>query len=173
MSRENEARIRQVSTSDAGAIAQIYNQYIEETVITFEEVTVSREQIAQRIEHILGLELPWLVAVDSSNSLQGYAYAAPWRERSAYRHSVEVSIYLDPKTQGKGIGTKLYQKLFDILSNGNRVHAAMAGIALPNEVSIALHEKFGMHKVAHLSEVGFKFGRWIDVAYWQRLFKSS
>lgn len=98
----------------------------------------------------------------------GYAYASKWKGRCAYRFAVETSVYVDSSARGAGVGTVLYEALFAAL-RGRGIHAAIGGIALPNEASIALHERFGMKKVAHFEQVGFKFGRWIDVGYWQRL----
>src|SRR5262249_51445541 len=139
-----------------------------ETVATFEEVRVAAEEIARRIEEVRSLSLPWLVA-EEAGRLVGYAYATRWRPRSAYRFSVEVTVYVAPGHAARGIGSRLYEELFPILEGGE-IHAVMGGIALPNEASVALHEKFGMRKVAHFEEVGFKSGRWIDVGYWLRTF---
>lgn len=161
-------RCRAVQFADAEAISRIYNYYIDQTIITFEEAPVSNNEIAQRIEKIVSHGLPWFVA-ELDGQVIGYAYAAPWRERSAYRYSVEVSVYLKHDVTVQGAGSLLYRALFDALEN-SEVHVALAGIALPNARSIALHEKFGMKKVAHLEQVGYKFGRWIDVGYWQRTF---
>jgi len=158
-------RVRPAEPGDASAIAAIYNHYIAETVITFEELPVPAAEIARRIEDVRAAALPWLVA-EQAGRILGYAYATKWRDRSAYRFSAEVTVYLDPSDVGRGIGSKLYAELFPRL-RARGVHAALGGIALPNEASIALHEKFGMRKVAHLEEVGFKFDRWIDVGYWQ------
>jgi phosphinothricin acetyltransferase len=105
---------------------------------------------------------------EEEGELVGYAYAAPWRSRSAYRFSVETSVYLHTRYRGRGVGTALYEVLLvDLRARG--LHAAMAGISLPNEASERLHRRFGFAKVAHLKEVGYKFDRWIDVAYWQLL----
>jgi phosphinothricin acetyltransferase len=99
-------------------------------------------------------------------NIKGYAYATKWKERSAYRYSVEISVYVDRERQGQGWGTKLYQALFTQLQKLD-IHLAIGGITLPNDASIALHEKFGMIKVAHFQEIGFKFEQWLDVGYWQ------
>ena len=96
----------------------------------------------------------------------GYASATKWKGRSAYRFSVETTIYLAPHSVGKRIGTELYRHLLDQLRDLG-LHTAIGGVALPNPASVALHEKCGFRKVAHFGEVGFKFGKWIDVAYWQ------
>ena len=160
--------IRLAHAEDAEAISVIYNYYIDHTIITFEELRVGASTIAERIERVLAISLPWLVA-EAEGRVVGYAYAAPWRERSAYRHTVEVSVYLEHNLALRGLGSLLYQHLFDALARSD-VHVALAGIALPNARSIALHEKFNMEKVAHLKQVGWKFDQWIDVGYWQRTF---
>lgn len=161
--------IRPALESDAVSLVDIYNHYVLNTTISFEEAAISAEQMATRIERILAGNLPWLVAEDSDGSVIGYAYASPWKERSAYRFSVEVSVYLHPEASGRGMGTALYTALFDQLRQRG-IHAAMGGIALPNPASIALHEKMGMTRAALYKDVGFKFGRWIDVGYWQIIF---
>jgi len=157
--------IRPATASDAGAIARIYNYYIQNTVITFEEQIVSADEIAGRIEAVTSVSLPWLVAEDAGQ-ITGYAYATKWRPRSAYRFSVELTVYLDPECVGKGLGSQLYTALFALLKDKG-VHSVIGGVAQPNPASTALHEKFGMTKVAHFTEVGFKFGKWVDVGYWQ------
>jgi len=159
--------IRQAQASDAAAIARIYNHYITHTVITFEEQLVSEADIAQRIADVAAASLPWLVMEEAGDVL-GYAYAAPWRTRSAYRFSVETSVYLHHAALGRGLGSQLYEALFSALTPCG-VHVAIGGIALPNDESVRLHEKLGMKKVAHFEQVGFKFGQWIDVGYWQRV----
>jgi phosphinothricin acetyltransferase len=157
--------IRSVKSTDADALARIYNHYIQNTVVTFEEATLSGASMALRINGIETFGLPWLVA-ERGGKIIGYAYATRWKERSAYRHTVEVSAYLSSSLLSKGWGTKLYEALFAALRQ-SAVHIVIAGIALPNDASVALHEKFGMKKVAHFEEVGFKQGRRVDVGYWQ------
>ena len=157
--------IRPATPQDAAALCAIYNHYVDNTVITFEEVRVKEAEFRARIAKVQDAGLPWLVA-DSEGTPVAYAYAGPWKERSAYRFSVETSVYLAPAHTGKGWGTRLYEALFAELRKTS-VHAVIGGIALPNAASVALHERFGMRKVAHFPEVGFKFGRWVDVAYWQ------
>lgn len=159
-------KIRASESNDAAAVAAIYNHYIAETVITFEEEPVGANEIARRIDDVQSASLPWLIA-EERGEVAGYAYATPWRTRTAYRFSVEVTVYLSADHSGRGIGSMLYGRLFPMLE-ARGIHAVMGGIALPNEASVALHEKFGLQKVAHFREVGFKFGRWIDVGYWQR-----
>ena len=120
--------------------------------------------MASRIRQI-SESLPWLV-IEENDQILGYAYAGKWHSRDAYRYSAESTVYLDPKSGGKGYGSLLYQRLLDDLKD-RQYHIVIGGVALPNPASVALHEKFGFKKVAHYEEVGFKFGQWIDVAYWQ------
>jgi L-amino acid N-acyltransferase YncA len=162
--------IRAAIESDAQAIADIYNYYIKNTVVTFEELPVSQNDILERIEKVTGSNLPWLVAEDNSVVI-GYAYAGKWNMRSAYRHTVESTVYLSNSSLAKGWGTRLYQALFDTLRQKS-IHVVIGGITLPNPASIALHEKFGMKQVAHFKEVGYKFGQWLDVGYWQMELKA-
>ncbi|MEZ2348714.1 N-acetyltransferase family protein [Terriglobus sp. RCC_193] len=159
--------IRSVQESDISAICDVYNHFILETMTTFEESPVDFATIRQRIAKIQQAGLPWLVA-EVNDQVLGYAYASPWRERSAYRFSVESSIYLHPQRIGAGVGSRLYAALLDEL-RARGVHCVMGGIALPNPASIALSEKFGFQKVAHFHQVGWKQNRWIDVGYWQLL----
>jgi L-amino acid N-acyltransferase YncA len=161
------AAIRPAAPSDSAAIAAIYNRYIAETVITFEEEPVSSDEMAQRIADVQSARLPWLVA-EEQGQVTGYAYATPWKTRSAYRYSVEITVYLASGSVGRGIGSLLYSRLFSTLEQLG-IHAVIGGIALPNQASVALHEKFRCEKVAHFPQVGFKFNRWIDVGYWQRI----
>jgi phosphinothricin acetyltransferase len=100
--------------------------------------------------------------------LQGYAYATPWRERTAYRHSVEISAYVRPDQSRLGGGSLLYEALIEQLAHLGK-HSLIGVVTLPNPASAAFHKKMGFVQVAHLQQVGFKFGRWLDVGYWQRL----
>lgn len=159
--------IRIATRDDAAAIAAIYNPFIRDTTITFEETEVSADEIAARIADVAAASLPWYVAEDEGR-IAGYAYATRWRARSAYRYAVEVTVYVDPAAARRGHGRRLYATLFDDLRRRG-IHTALGCIALPNAASIALHESVGMHKVAQFEQVGFKFGRRIDTGYWQML----
>ncbi len=156
--------IRHAIAADAGPIAEIYNHYIRETVITFEETPIAESEMARRITEV-GARHPWLVA-EQDGAVVGWAYAAPWKARASYRFSVETTVYIAPTQQRRGVGTALYAPLIAELKVLG-MHSAIGGIALPNAGSVALHEKFGFTKVAHFKEVGRKFDRWVDVAYWQ------
>jgi L-amino acid N-acyltransferase YncA len=157
--------VRRAISTDAERICTIYNHYIATTTISFEEEPVSPADMARRIADVAAAKLPWLVMVEN-DKLIGYAYATKWRVRAAYRFAVESSVYLDPNYAGKGAGTMLYEALLAELRQRG-LHLVIGGIAQPNEASVRLHERLGFTKVAHFSEVGLKFGRWIDVGYWQ------
>lgn len=156
--------IRPVKPSDAEAICLIYNEYVENTRITFEEEAVSKEEVVIHIKKVI-LNYPWFV-FENNEKILGYTYANKWKKRSAYRHSVETGIYVHSQHLGKGIGTELNKVLIQGLKKQS-IHSVIAGIALPNPASIALYEKFGFEKVAHFKEVGFKLNKWVDVGYWQ------
>ena len=160
--------IRDAKLDDALAIADIYNHYVEGSIITFEEQQVTVPEIRRRLEAVQDAKLPWFV-VEEAGEVVGYAYGTPWKSRSAYRFSVESTIYMHPAHTGYGTGSLLYGQLLSALHERS-VHVVLAGISLPNSQSVALHEKLGFTKVAHFSQVGFKFGRWIDVGYWQHVF---
>lgn len=163
----NAIRIRDAGAADAARIAAIYNHYVAATIVTFEVERVAVEDMQARVAAVQDDGLPWLVADDGTGDVLGYAYATRWRARAAYRNSVESSIYLAPHATGRGIGRRLYERLLERL-RACGLHTVIGGAALPNPASVALHEALGFAKVAHLREVGHKFGRWIDVGYWQR-----
>jgi phosphinothricin acetyltransferase len=156
--------IRAATSADAAAIAAIYNWYVEHTVITFEVDPVPAAEMAQRIEAVLAAH-EWLV-IERGGELLGYAYAGRFHARAGYRYTAESTIYLRDGLGGQGLGTTLYSELVRrILARGYR--SLIGGIALPNEASVRLHEKLGFLKVGHLTRVGRKFERWIDVGHWQ------
>jgi phosphinothricin acetyltransferase len=157
--------IRDAEKGDSDAIAHLYNHYIENTAISFEEKPVSGAVIQQRIESVQSAGLPWIVAVED-DTVMGYAYATKWKERSAYRFAVESSVYLAKQAHGRGLGASLDETLFAKLRESG-IQTVIGGITLPNPASVALHEKMGMKKVAQFEKVGFKFGQWHDVGYWQ------
>ena len=162
--------IRPVQISDAAAIAQIYHDYVTSTTISFETEPLSDDEIAVRIQKITARH-SWLV-YQSDEALLGYAYTSTFRERRAYQSTVESTIYLDRTAIGRGIGRALYQALLaDAAAKGYR--EALGVIALPNELSVKLHEKLGFVKVAHLERIGCKFDRWIDVGIWQKHLTTS
>jgi len=158
--------IRRAKPEDAQAICDIYNYYVVNTIVTFEEETVLENDMAQRIEDITK-KYYWLV-YEHVGEIVGYAYASEWKSRSSYRFSVESSVYLKQGYSGLGLGSQLYDGLFAELKS-TTIHAIIGGISLPNPESIALHEKFGFKKIAQFKEVGYKFNQWIDVGYWEKI----
>jgi phosphinothricin acetyltransferase len=166
MGASAEETIRAVTEADSSAICEIYNHYIEHSIITFEETPVAVEEMAVRIGEITAA-LPWYV-FDRAGEVLGYAYASAWKSRCAYRYSAETTVYLAERATGQRIGTRLYERLISELRSKS-FHNAIGGIALPNEASVALHESLGFEKVAHFKQVGWKFDRWIDVGYWELL----
>lgn len=157
--------VRAVRSGDAAGVAHIYNHYVAASHATFELEPVDSVAMLRRIDESLSSGYPFFVCEDNGE-IVGYAYGRAFRPRPAYRHSVEVSVYIRPDNEGKGIGTRLYGSLFHKIGKGD-FHVLIAGISLPNDASIALHEKFGFKKVAHFHEVGRKFDGWIHVGYWQ------
>ncbi|WP_115720242.1 arsinothricin resistance N-acetyltransferase ArsN1 family B [Gallaecimonas mangrovi] len=158
-------QIRPAQADDANAIADIYNHYILNTGVSFEETPVSGEEMAKRIAKVQGGGLPWLVACQH-NQVLGYSYATPWKERSAYRFSVESTVYVKQGEVGQGLGKGLYLAVIEALKE-TEVRNVLGGISLPNAASVALHEKLGFTKVAQLNNIGYKQGQWLSVGYWQ------
>lgn len=157
--------VRPVTSADAAAIADIYNPYIDDTIITFETVRVDAPEIARRIAETTA-NYPYLVA-ELGGEVVAYAYGTRWRARAAYGQTAETAIYVKRGLGGVGIGKPLYMALLDAL-RGQGIHIAIGGISLPNAASVVFHERCGYAKVAHFAEVGRKFDRWVDVGFWQR-----
>jgi phosphinothricin acetyltransferase len=158
--------VRQAGPADAQALADIYNPYVRESTATFELDPVGARTMAERMA-ASPEGLGWFVS-DVAGQVVGYASVSRWKPRGAYARTVETSIYLRHDMRGTGLATPLYGRLLDAIWAGG-YHAALAGIALPNEASIRLHEALGFRPAGVLRQVGFKFGRWIDVGYWQAL----
>lgn len=157
------ARIRLAVEADASAIAAIYQPYVTGTHFSFEETAPGADEIAARMSNPL---YPWLVA-EEDGRLVGYASTSPMRNRAAYRWSVETGIYLTPSAQRRGIARRLLEAHLDLLEQQGFV-TVIAGIALPNDASVALHEKLGFNLSGIERGVGFKLGEWVDVARWQK-----
>ena len=157
--------IREATALDAEVIQAIYAPAVTESVISFEEVAPSVAEMAARIE-AYGRDYPYLVA-ERDGLVVGYAYGSKHRERAAYRHSADVAVYVAQAARGSGVGRALYDDLLPRMA-AQGVHAAFAGITLPNAGSERLHESVGFELVGIYREVGFKFGRWLDVGWWQR-----
>ena len=156
--------IRLANKQDAAQILDIYRPYIENTSISFETIVPSIEEMETRIERVL-VNNPWLV-FEESNIILGYAYASLHHERAAYKWAVDVSVYVRQDCRGKGIGKTLYTELLSVLKLQGYCNV-YAGICLPNESSVGIHECFGFKKVAHYNKVGYKLGQWHDVGWWE------
>jgi L-amino acid N-acyltransferase YncA len=157
-------RIRLADASDAEAMAAIYRPVVESTSISFETIAPDRDEMARRLADTL-VSHPWLVC-DVEGRVAGYAYATKHRVRAAYQWSVDTSVYVDAAWRRSGVGRGLYRSLFAILA-AQRFFNAFAGIALPNEASVALHEAVGFEPLGVYRRVGFKLGAWHDVGWWQ------
>lgn len=156
--------IRDATPDDAAALAAIYNPYITELLTSFEKDPVTPETMLARMKAVQA-QYPWLVC-EREGEVAGYAYATRWKERHAYQYCAECAVYLRRDAGGQGLGSALYAELVQQLPACG-VKVAIGCIALPNDASVALHEKFGFRKVGHFPKVGCKFGQWIDVGYWQ------
>ena len=158
--------IRPATARDAAACAAIYAPFVAESWISFELDPPDADEMARRIG-TYGASHAWLVA-EVEGETAGYAYGSPHRERAAYSSSCDVAVYVDPAHARKGVGRALYAALLPLLAEKGS-HAAFAGIALPNEASVGLHEAMGFTPVGVYREVGWKLGGWRDVGWWQRL----
>lgn len=161
-------QIRYARRDDLPGLLEIYNHYIEHSHATFDTEALdlaNREiwfqQFSEKGPHRL-------YVAESKGAVIGYTSSRVFRERAAYDRSVETSVYLAPDQREAGAGSALYAKLLEVLEQEPVVHRAYGGVALPNEASVALHQRFGFKRVATFSEVGFKFGRYFDVAWFER-----
>ncbi len=157
--------IRVASEQDAAAVAAIYAPYVRDTAISFEDVPPSPDEMRRRITATLATH-PFLV-FEREGRIVAYAYASQHKERAAYRWSADVTIYASPEVHRRGIGRLLYTELFDLLARQG-IHSAFAGVTLPNEKSVGLHEAMGFEPIGIYRETGFKFGAWRDVGWWRR-----
>lgn len=160
-----ERRVRDAVPGDAAALLAIYRPYVTDTTVSFETEPPDEAEFARRIATARE-RWAWLVA-EIDGRVAGYAYGSSYRARAAYRYSTEVSAYVHEDFRGRGVGRELYLRLFEALS-GLGYCTAYAGIALPNEASIALHRSVGFEPVGVFRQAGWKFDRWNDVSWWQR-----
>jgi phosphinothricin acetyltransferase len=157
-------RLRAAAPADAAALCAVYAPYVTESFVSFETQAPDAGEMRRRIES--GGDLyPWLVAEDGGELL-GYAYAAAFRARSAYRFAVETTVYCARGRGGRGIGTALYERLLLVLRDQGFTEA-IGAISLPNPASVRLHEKLGFRHVGTYRRVGYKLGAWHDVGLWQ------
>jgi phosphinothricin acetyltransferase len=156
--------IRFAGPDDAAGIVAVYGPYCDGTVISFELAAPTVAQMRERIKRITR-QFPWLVC-EIDGEVAGYVYACPHRERAAYRWAVDVAVYIAPQHHRRGIGHALYSVLFQIL-RAQGYFKAYAGVTLPNPGSVGLHEAVGFTPLAVYPGVGYKFGKWLDVGWWQ------
>jgi L-amino acid N-acyltransferase YncA len=154
--------IRTLQEADAPAMLAIYRHYVEATAISFEEEVPSIEDYAARVgKYVAG----WAgVVAEVDGRVTGYAYGSSHRERAAYRWSVETTVYVAPGAQRSGVGRRLYGALLPMLADAGYCNA-YAGVALPNDASVALHRAVGFQPIGTFPRVGYKFERWHDVAW--------
>jgi phosphinothricin acetyltransferase len=157
--------VRAAEPGDAAACASIYAPLVRDTWISFELEVPDEAEMARRIAEY-SQSHAWLVA-DADGAVAGYAYGSPHRTRAAYSSSCDVAVYVEATRAGQGFGRALYAELLERLRPA--YHAAFAGIALPNEASVGLHEAMGFAPVGIYREVGWKLGAWRDVGWWQRV----
>jgi L-amino acid N-acyltransferase YncA len=168
---KSPTRLRIASPADAPAIHAIYAPLIDATTISFETRDPGVPEMQNRIATTLARH-PWLVAIDGKDRLIGYAYAGAHRAREAYQWSVDVSVYVAADAYRLGIGKRLYRALFGVLRAQGFVNA-FAGIALPNNASIGLHEALGFKPIGVYRNVGYKLGAWRDVGWYQLALTNS
>lgn len=158
--------IRRVKLQDAKAITTIYNEYVEKSVATFDTEPLREEVMRSRIAEIAA-RFPYFV-YEEDGWVVGYCYAHLWKERAAYKHTLETTVYLAPGYLGKGIGKLLMQRLIEECRREG-YHALVACITGGNAVSDSLHLRLGFRQVSHFEKVGLKFGRWLDVVDYELL----
>lgn len=158
--------IRMALQEDAEELLAIYAYYVENTAITFEYAVPSEEEFRTRIKHTLE-KYPYLTA-ECDGRICGYAYASPFKGRAAYDWAVETSIYVKADMHGSGIGKRLYETLEQFLKKQHVINAN-ACIAYPNPESIAFHERLGYRTVGHFTECGYKFGKWYDMIWMEKM----
>ena len=160
--------LRAAEAKDCFAICEIYNFYIQNSVVTFDEEKMEVSQWEEKLTYLNKQNFPFIVAETDNSEILGFAYVAPWRQKSAYRKTVEDTIYLRAAATGKRVGTKLLEELLS-LSKQAGIKEVVAVISDSGaESSVRLHEQFGFKKQGHLAKVGFKFDRWLGTILMQK-----
>lgn len=162
------AAIRKAGDADLGALVDIYNHYVLETPVTFDTGTFTPDTRRRWFSQFAAHGPYRLLVAEHDGEPVAYASSVRFKEKPAYRTSVETSIYVHPGHTGRGLGARLYRALLDELASERGLHRAYGGVTLPNPASVALHEKLGFRKVATYSEVGYKFGRYWDVCWFEK-----
>lgn len=163
--------IRDVKSSDLPDVLEIYNHYVANSTVTFDEEPMTLRDLRAKAQRATKLGLPFLVALSGGGRVLGYACVAPWRQKAAYRYTVESTIYLGPAATGKGLGTALLGELIERARTAG-IRELIAVIADHGaQGSIALHERFGFVEIGRLGRVGFKFDRWLGTILYQKSLK--
>jgi L-amino acid N-acyltransferase YncA len=166
-----EYTIRDARPEDLPNVREIYNHYVANSTVTFDEIPMTLKGLRSKFQHLTKLGMPFLVAESPSGQILGYAYVYPWKEKAAYRFTVENSIYLGPAATGKGLGRALLTELI-ARSKAAGLKEIIAVIADKGaEASIAMHKSFGFKEIGHMGKVGFKFGRWLGTVLMQKSLK--
>ncbi|WP_430646054.1 N-acetyltransferase family protein [Agromyces sp. GXS1127] len=163
--------IRPARQADLPAVREIYNYYVANSTVTFDEDAMSLREWKQKFSYLSRLGMPFLVAESPSGQLLGYALASPWKQKRAYRYTVENSIYLGPAASGKGLGTALLGALIDAAKEAGLKEMIAVIADQGAEASIRLHERFGFHEIGRMGRVGFKFDRWLGTVLLQKTLK--
>ncbi|RQP11482.1 MAG: N-acetyltransferase family protein [Microbacteriaceae bacterium] len=163
--------IRDATEQDLPDIREIYNHYVANSTVTFDEEPQTLKELRAKFRHNAKLGYPWLVAVSPSGQILGYACASPWKQKAAYRYTVENSIYLGPASTGKGLGKELMAEFLRRAKEAG-IKEVIAVIADKGaEASIAMHKNFGFKEIGHMGKVGYKFDRWLGTVLMQKSLK--
>ena len=166
-----EFEIRDVSEVDLPDIREIYNHYVANSTVTFDETPMTLRTLRSKYAQAQKSHLPFIVAVSPSGQVLGYAYVFPWKTKAAYRFTVENSIYLGPAATGKGLGKALMAELIDRSKKAGLKEIVAVIADKGADASIRLHEKFGFKEIGHMGRVGFKFDRWLGTVLMQKSLK--
>ena len=166
-----EYTVRDAAATDLPSVREIYNHYVMNSTVTFDEVPMTLAAMRKKFEKVTKLGMPFIVAASPSGQLLGYAHVYPWKDKAAYRFTVENSIYLGPASTGKGLGTALLKELID-RSRAAGIKEIIAVIADRGaESSVQMHKNFGFTEIGHMGRVGFKFDRWLGTVLMQKSLK--
>lgn len=163
--------VRDATLADLPSVREIYNHYVMNSTVTFDEKPMTNAEMRKKYEKVTGKKMPFIVAENPAGQILGYANVYPWKEKAAYRYTVENSIYLGPAATGRGLGTALLSELIE-RSRAAGLKEIIAVIADRGaEASIAIHQKFGFVEIGHMGKVGYKFDRWLGTVLMQKSLK--
>jgi L-amino acid N-acyltransferase YncA len=164
--------VRPAMTRDIPDMLEIYNHYVANSTVTFDEDALTLKEMRQKFKHVVDeLRFPWLVAVSPTGMILGYTFVTPWKQKAAYRFTVEDSIYLSPAATGKGIGKALLGRMLDDAAEAGVKEVISVIADRGADASIQMHKNFGFTEVGRMGKVGFKFGRWLGTVLLQKSLK--